>query len=392
MRNYINEYTNESGVTDSLNALSLTKPYLALLSDSGTIDWNTKSVDYNQVPLTIEFLSGGTLDIDKSNSQQSIIYMQFKRIVSDFPDSEWQTISTQGNPKKHIIVKAGDIIQFKGTNDTYSVGINYNYFSTKVNNVVTPIPVKVYGNIMSLIYGDNFVNQTFFPTGTTDNLYRIFHHLLGITDASNLILPATTLTRSCYSSMFEDCTSLTQAPVLPATTLAEYCYASMFQGCTSLTQAPVLNAITLAPSCYQSMFKGCTSLTTAPSSIGTSATTMVTSACTQMFRGCESLTTAPALPATTLAYSCYDNMFYGCTSLTQAPELPATTLATYCYYSMFAGCSNLNYVKCLATDISAPSCTYLWLDGVASTGTFVKDANTTWQYDIPSGWTVIDAN
>ena len=50
----------------------------------------------------------------------------------------------------------------------------------------------------------------------------------------------TDVSDSCYSNMFSNCTSLTQAPVLPATTLANGCYSIMFRGCTSLTQAPIL--------------------------------------------------------------------------------------------------------------------------------------------------------
>ena len=38
----------------------------------------------------------------------------------------------------------------------------------------------------------------------------------------------------CYSYMFYECTSLTQAPNLPATTLANSCYSYIFRGCTSL--------------------------------------------------------------------------------------------------------------------------------------------------------------
>ena len=34
--------------------------------------------------------------------------------------------------------------------------------------------------------------------------------------------------------MFENCTSLTQAPALPATTLKTQCYAYMFYGCKSI--------------------------------------------------------------------------------------------------------------------------------------------------------------
>ena len=60
--------------------------------------------------------------------------------------------------------------------------------------------------------------------------------------------------------MFEGCTSLTTAPKLPATTLTKYCYASMFYNCTSLTTAPELPATTLAESCYEYMFRDCTKL------------------------------------------------------------------------------------------------------------------------------------
>jgi hypothetical protein len=87
-------------------------------------------------------------------------------------------------------------------------------------------------------------------------------------------------------------------------------------------------------------------------------------------------------------------MFYGCTGLTTAPALPATTLASGCYYQMFRGCSKINYIKMLATDISANSCLNYWVNGVASSGIFVKHPNMTslpsGESGIPSGWTVED--
>ena len=120
-------------------------------------------------------------------------------------------------------------------------------------------------------------------------------------------------------------------------------------------------------------------------------TTLKNSCYYSMFKGCTSLVAAPTLPATTLANECYYNMFYGCIRLVSAPTLPATTLMDYCYGWMFEGCTNLNYIKMLATDISADSCLASWVDGVASTGTFVKhpDTNLPTGYDgIPNGWTV----
>ena len=101
------------------------------------------------------------------------------------------------------------------------------------------------------------------------------------------------------------------------------------------------------------------------------------------------------LPAISLGDRCYIRMFYLDKKLISAPELPATTLTPNCYRSMFGGCTSLNYIKCLATDISASGCVSDWVNGVASTGTFVKAASmsswTTGNSGIPSGWTVVNA-
>lgn len=114
-----------------------------------------------------------------------------------------------------------------------------------------------------------------------------------------------------------------------------------------------------------------------------------------LFRNCTTIKSVSAnfLPATTLANYCYYSMFYDCTSLVTAPELPATTLASSCYYSMFQHCKSLIYIKMLATNISATSCLNSWVWGVNSSGTFVKNAEATWDVrgssGIPIGWTVI---
>ena len=270
--------------------------------------------------------------------------------------------------------------------------------------------------------------------------YYMFRGCTNLTSAPEL--PATALADYCYYGMFQDCTSLTSAPVLPATTLANQCYRQMFRSCTGLTSAPELPATTLASGCYRQMFQGCTSLTSVTELPATTlaehcyycmfvdcanltsatelpATTLAAQCYAGMFQG-TSLTTAPELPATTLAEYCYRSMFFNCASLVNAPELPATTLANYCYCSMFNNtsidkapelpattlvegcyegmfqyCSNLSYIKCLATSgIDTNESTYLWMLYAKSTGTFVKDPNTTWPIGdsgILSGWTIEDA-
>ena len=274
---------------------------------------------------------------------------------------------------------------------------------------------NVQGNIMSLLFGDDFTNQTKL-TGKSYAFYKLFNSNSNLVNAQNLSLSATTLAEDCYKFMFDGCTSLVNAPELPATTLANYCYSYMFNGCTGLTTAPELPATTLASSCYSGMFHGCTNLVNAPE---LPATTLASGCYRYMFFGCTSLVNAPELPVMTLAYqcyysmfeactslvnapelpatelagSCYIGMFSGCTSLKTAPELPATELAIYCYSSMFDGCSSLDYIKAMFTTTPGEDYTYGWVNGVASTGRFVKNAKATWDVTgvdgVPTGWNVV---
>ena len=374
---HIGFYNSGDAVQTAINDKELGKPYVVYLNDEHRLDWNSKNIDYAGMPLTFEIISGGTITWKAADGEvlKTISYSKDNGL-------NWTDI-TSTKAGTSFSVAAGDKVLFKGENTTYAAnGYKYNGFSdsTAVYNV--------YGNIMSLVGGDNFSGLT-----TLENSY-VFCSLFRSTkvnDASSLVLPATALTQSCYRGMFQGCTSLVNAPTLPATTLANYCYRDMFQGCTSLVNAPELPATTLANYCYGSMFRGCTSLVNAPT---LPATALAQSCYQDMFWDCTSLENAPELPATALAQSCYVDMFWGCTSLVNAPELPATTLANYCYGSMFRGCTSLNYIKCLATDISASLYTYNWLRNVSPTGTFVKHPDATWttgDNGIPTGWTVEDA-
>ena len=331
-----------------------------------------KYVDYSKEYLTFEAIEDTTFQFTKAGLSYSL----------DNGDTWAELTATTPTPT----VSIGNKIMFKGTmipsgSSPYGIGT---FSSTGKYNVM--------GNVMSLLFGDNFINKTNI-TGKNYTFYQLFYNNMHLVNASNLILPATTLANSCYSYMFSRCTLLTTAPELPAKKLSNQCYQNMFYGCTSLITAPELPATTLANWCYSFMFQGCTSLTTAPE---LPATTLTDSCYQSMFFGCTSLTTASKLPAKTLTSSCYDYMFYGCTSLTTAPELPATTLVSNCYYEMFYGCTNLNYIKAMFTTTPSTSYTSNWVKGVSSTGTFVKNSAATWNVTgvngIPSGWDVQTAS
>ena len=337
---------------------------------------DVRETDYSKEPLTFKILSYGTINWTTSDSSLT------KTIEYKLNDGDWTHIKSNTEPSASaIVVTRGNKIQFRGNNTAYSDGLFYNTFGSSTAEF------EVEGNIMSLIYGDDFKNNS--TISSTCAFDGLFNGCVNLVSAKNLILPATTLANGCYGSMFQYCESLTTAPVLPATTLANGCYQNMFLGCSSLTSAPVLPATTLAQHCYRQMFYLCTSLATAPV---LPATTLASLCYDGMFRGCTSLTTAPELPATTLEYYCYSGMFWNCTSLTTAPILPATTLNIMCYQGMFRGCTKLNYIKCLATDISASDCTKNWVNGVSSTGTFVKAAGIeswpTGNDGIPNNWAI----
>ena len=212
---------------------------------------------------------------------------------------------------------------------------------------------NVVGNIMSLYYGDNFVGQGNL-TGKSYAFESLFYDNTKLIDASNLILPATTLADNCYAKMFWGCTSLTKFPKLPATTLSYSCYYGMATSCKSLITAPELPATTLAQGCYYFMFYDCSSLIIPPK---LPATALAKNCYEEMFGVCTSLTTTPELPATTMEDYCYSGMFNGCTSLAETtPKLPATTLAQCCYSAMFSNCTALTRMPEICATTLAKSC------------------------------------
>ena len=316
--------------------LTLTASYSGFTA-TGNVTAYQEAFDPSTKPLTFNIVSAGTINWKASNTAIT------KTIDYKLNDGGWTSItSNTGSSAPTITVNSGDKLQFRGNNAQYANGSSrYNSFSGSTASF------EIEGNIMSLIYGDDFKNNL--TISSTYAFYGLFKGCVNLVSAENLILPATTLASYCYQSMFNGCTKLTTAPALPATTLTTYCYYQMFNGCASLTTAPELPATTLANYCYQYMFNGCTKLTTAPK---LPATTLTDSCYSNMFESCTSLTTAPELPATTLASYCYQNMFNGCTSLTTAPSvLPATTLANGCYYGMLYGtnvlpdCSNIDFAS-----------------------------------------------
>ena len=199
--------------------------------------------DYSRDYLTLQILSDGTVAWNSIGSGMS------KTIEYSLNDGAWTPITASFST--NINVLTGDTIRLRGTNSTYARDkSNYSGFEGGTATF------NVEGNAMSLIYGDNFINQY---TLSSNYAFCSMFKLSNVISAENLILPATSLSQYAYRAMFSNAYSLTAAPALPATTLNTGVYYYMFENCAFST-APELLAPTLVNSCYLSMFIGCRNL------------------------------------------------------------------------------------------------------------------------------------
>ena len=127
--------------------------------------------------------------------------------------------------------------------------------------------IKVYGNILSLVYGSSFASYTTMP-----NCKWLFYYMFEngyvnpnfcckVSDAENLILPTNT-TEGCYTGMFQSpyqMGEITKAPVIPASTLAVESCAGMFRGCYNLTWVKCLATTHSASDCTYEWLKNVSS-------------------------------------------------------------------------------------------------------------------------------------
>ena len=311
----------------------------SLVNESGAALMNKftpPARDYSLEYLTIEALEDGCVVSIRNKNCNTLPTFYY----STDGGTTWSSVTAvKSSTVNTATIDTGETVIFKCTQNSLDTDWDaYNGFQCSKD-------YKVYGNAMSLIYGDNFTSNSEFASGSTYNLCALFREDTHLTDASNLILPALTATKDCYNGMFRGCTNLATAPKLPATTLVNNCYASMFEGCVNLEEAPELPAISLTSKCYHRMF-------------------------------CMNRNNKITTP-----------------KMTKSPILRAATLEISCYEEMFKGNGNLVEVTCLATTIRSTSVNG-WLLNCSSTGTFKKAASmSSWPSGtsgIPSGWTVED--
>ena len=319
---------------------------------------------YENQYLTMEFIHSGTISfvIPASVDSTHITNISYK-----VNNGDWvTTTNTSSAVTISINVALDDIVQWKGNipHRNYINESTYAHFADDGDPIF-----ELYGNIMSLYWGDDFRNKELFPWSVTHNsinppigiAYGLFQGT-SVYSAENLILSAQNLYTSDtqnahhYAHMFQNCVNLIYPPaVLPARIIGAYTYYQMFMGCTSLVRMPNMESIedTIGRGAYQNMFKECTSL-----SQNTQQTIHMNKAtyqmCQDMFSGCTSMVNAPnievysfdnnlALSGNGVALS-FANMFRGCTALKTPPErIDLDAIDNGTFSQMFTNCASLEY-------------------------------------------------
>ena len=216
--------------------------------------WTTKNQDtYIEQYLTFEAIEPNTQIHFYYNNYSTTNPIEYSL---DFGET-WTISGNDSNNPPFPTLGMGQKILVRSTNDQYRLDRSDN----RCFFYIVSGKVNVYGNIMSMIHGDDFINDNTLtaPYALSGLFYNGLSNKNNIVNISNLILSAPNLTLCCYYQMFTRCKIL-MPPKILARTLAESCCEGMFANCVQLLYAPTLYAKILPTACYAEMFINCSSL------------------------------------------------------------------------------------------------------------------------------------
>ena len=249
------------------------------------------------------------------------------------------------------------------------------------------IPCRISGNLMSLVYGSEFLNNNTLGY----NYLRFPFDLRNIFDAYNVVFPLLSdpslntnwENRSTYYSNWEDyidfdkdgneidkCDGswhngtyyywsgrfgeilsnnkyMLRGPKSIGPNTYEGDYEGLLENNHNLYNAPLCPAEIIAPVCYDSMLRNCHSL---QKPVPVLPALELQSFCyNRMYERCYMLQDPGIIPANILAPYAYQYMYAGCRSMMTGPEIPIETLninnAANRFYLMFGDCINMSFLE-----------------------------------------------
>ena len=219
--------------------------------------------DYEAEYFTIESLADGntiTFTNKSTATGGTTVYWSKDKVNWTASNSAETSVSTDNGEKVYwkAVMQSG-----KG----WTADEDWLEYNEKNSRFLAMGPYKVSGNIMSMLYGDNFYGQYSLESFGGHVFHGFFRNSsdggnLNLVDAADLVLPATTLVEAAYGMMFSSCSNLIHGPKeLPATYAPPGAYWAMFDHCTNLVESPVIRATSMGTEVCPWMFRYCSSLT-----------------------------------------------------------------------------------------------------------------------------------
>lgn len=202
---------------------------------------DSATTPYNEQYFTFEaFNDGRDSELTIDNNGVSISY-------SSDGGTTWTSIAP-GDSETFTLEEGGKLM-LKGINNTLWVD-DGNYEGCGLTFTCNYGSFTAYGNIMSLLAGDNFTNATL-NTSYTDQFHSLFIDFTGLTHAKDIVLPANGESVDyAFSEMFSGCTNLEDVPVIctapSRAALGQGTYAYMFDGCENLGYVVLVTSQPLA--------------------------------------------------------------------------------------------------------------------------------------------------
>ena len=160
-----------------------------------------------------------------------------------------QNISGQSQTVNLPAINAGEKYYWKGTN--YAISQNGTFKTDQNVKLGATQNFKAYGNMFSMLWGDDFIGKNFFPNDTTNYIYAgFFLDNKKLIDAQNLYFPGQ------HTKGFNESGNDT-----PSSDEVINSFNDLFNGCSNLEYGPIIEMLTIVGnSSIKRMFKGCSKL------------------------------------------------------------------------------------------------------------------------------------
>ena len=181
MKKYLNIFNNQTDYNSQKETV-MGVPHVVVLEESDEVIYVSDELNYALEYFTLHALSDGDmiLYIPSSYEANSLAY--------SLNDGEWVNFDAETT----LSLENDNKVRVKCVTTAYHRDSNQTMFSGNCE-------YEVYGNTMSLLYGDTFIYKT--ELKGDYSFKALFHNQSTLKYAQNLILPATTLAESCGASI-----------------------------------------------------------------------------------------------------------------------------------------------------------------------------------------------